>query len=112
MTCGKCGFENRADARFCRECGVALALTCPACGIELPAGTKFCDECGAGVTRATFGPTATAAETRKVVTVVFADLRGLDAAAGADGPRVGPPVDGPLLRGDARRGRARTADGS
>jgi class 3 adenylate cyclase/tetratricopeptide (TPR) repeat protein len=46
MICGSCGRENDADARFCDECGARLA--------DRPA----------------------AAETRKVVTVVFTDVVG------------------------------------
>jgi class 3 adenylate cyclase/tetratricopeptide (TPR) repeat protein len=47
MTCPGCGGENRADARFCLQCGRALAPACPGCGRELPPGARFCDGCGA-----------------------------------------------------------------
>ena len=49
--CPRCGNENRADARFCNECGASLA----------PAGGQR--------------------EERKVVTIVFADLVGSTARA-------------------------------
>ena len=52
LTCSACGFENAESAKFCSECGTALA---PA-----PAGRR---------------------EERKVVTVVFADLVGSTARA-------------------------------
>ena len=31
MTCPSCGAENRPDAKFCFECGSALARACPSC---------------------------------------------------------------------------------
>jgi len=47
--CPKCGHGNDADAKFCDECGTALARTCPKCGKANDADAKFCDECGAPV---------------------------------------------------------------
>jgi predicted amidophosphoribosyltransferase len=32
MRCPSCEYENRADRRFCAECGAALAASCPSCG--------------------------------------------------------------------------------
>ncbi len=52
LTCSACGFENAESAKFCSECGTALAPT-----------------------------PATRREERKVVTVVFADLVGSTARA-------------------------------
>ena len=46
MKCPKCQFDNREDAKFCKECGSKLELTCPGCGNAYTPGTKFCDECG------------------------------------------------------------------
>ena len=46
MKCPKCQFENRAGAKFCKECGVKLELICPKCGAKYTSGSKFCDECG------------------------------------------------------------------
>ncbi|RZL85953.1 MAG: adenylate/guanylate cyclase domain-containing protein [Variovorax sp.] len=57
MECARCHQENRAEARFCQECGIALAVDCSACGSLLPAAAKFCSVCGA---LATIDPLATA----------------------------------------------------
>ena len=48
MLCANCGHENREEARFCGECGGALASTsvCPGCGAQNPSGQTFCDACG------------------------------------------------------------------
>jgi class 3 adenylate cyclase/tetratricopeptide (TPR) repeat protein len=82
--CLSCGAENRSGAKFCNECGGALALSCPACGAANEAGAKFCDECGAplastAVADATAaGPrgVAPAMAERRLVSVLFADLVG------------------------------------
>jgi class 3 adenylate cyclase/predicted ATPase len=49
MKCPRCQHENPPQAKFCLECGTALALKCSVCGTELPAGAKFCLECGQSV---------------------------------------------------------------
>ncbi len=46
MKCPKCQFENREDAKFCKECGNKFELHCPSCGHPYHVGSKFCDECG------------------------------------------------------------------
>lgn len=52
MQCSQCGFENRPDARFCKQCGTLLStesaidVTCPACGAALRPGARFCRQCG------------------------------------------------------------------
>ena len=51
-----------------------LAARCPACGVELPADARFCDGCGTPVAEPVVA--APLAQTRKTVTVVFADLAG------------------------------------
>ena len=66
---------------------VALSLTCAVCGTELPASAKFCLECGHPLAAATATgtfvntgrrllPTAALEGERKLVTVLFADLKG------------------------------------
>src|SRR4051794_18803276 len=52
MVCTNCGFENAPGAKFCSECGTALAEAQPSAGTE-----------------------------RKVVTVLFADLVGFTSRA-------------------------------
>src|SRR5262245_43060687 len=103
MQCPQCGFENRAGAKFCRECGTRFEVACPACGAKVEAGSKFCDECGASTAAASPNAVAPASEAadrftsprtytpghlaeriltsrdalqgeRKQVTVLFADL--------------------------------------
>ncbi|MBL7205684.1 MAG: AAA family ATPase [Desulfobacteraceae bacterium] len=46
MKCPKCQFENREEAKFCKDCGNKLEHVCPQCGNAYTPGTKFCDECG------------------------------------------------------------------
>jgi class 3 adenylate cyclase/tetratricopeptide (TPR) repeat protein len=45
MQCLRCQTENPLQAKFCLECGAALARTCQRCRTPLPAGAKFCPEC-------------------------------------------------------------------
>jgi class 3 adenylate cyclase/tetratricopeptide (TPR) repeat protein len=47
MKCQGCQHENNAAAKFCQECGSALARHCLACGGTLGLAAKFCPECGA-----------------------------------------------------------------
>jgi class 3 adenylate cyclase/tetratricopeptide (TPR) repeat protein len=101
--CANCGHGNRAQARFCEECGAAFALTCSACGTELRAAARFCDSCGTPVPGTSAPPPKRPAEPprrapraytpkhlsdkiltsrsaiegeRKQVTVLFADVTG------------------------------------
>jgi hypothetical protein len=47
MRCPSCDHDNRAERRFCAECGAALSIACPSCGAPVEAGEKFCGGCGA-----------------------------------------------------------------
>ena len=90
MKCSRCLHENAATAKFCVECGAALARNCARCGAAMPAAAKFCPECAhpAGATKepASYTPrhlaerifdTRSALEgERKQVTILFADLKG------------------------------------
>ncbi len=82
MNCPSCTCENRPSAKFCRECGTPLPRTCASCGSELPPDTKFCDECGAPqqsagpAQQSPAVPVVDSGGTRKVVSVLFADLAG------------------------------------
>jgi class 3 adenylate cyclase/tetratricopeptide (TPR) repeat protein len=81
MICSACGHENPAAAKFCAECGGALARSCPSCGTALLEGAKFCVECGSAT--ATVPPSAAVVSSavRKRVTALFADLVGSTAFA-------------------------------
>jgi class 3 adenylate cyclase/tetratricopeptide (TPR) repeat protein len=46
VTCGNCGNQNKATAKFCAECGKLLARACPSCGASTQPDQRFCDECG------------------------------------------------------------------
>ena len=90
MVCPACSTENRAGAKFCRDCGSALALACPACGAAIAPDQAFCDECGTPLdgrapAAAPVGPAdalAPAAE-RRLVSVLFTDLVGFTQASAA-----------------------------
>ena len=47
MQCPKCQHDNPSGAKFCLECGTALARRCPHCQADLASSAKFCGECGA-----------------------------------------------------------------
>ena len=127
MRCPSCNHDNRADRRFCTECGATLSAACPSCGAPAEAGEKFCGGCGAqlqGVTglrgygvRGPDDPTVTPNPLtpnplsspegeRRQLTVLFCDLVGstplsqqLDAEEWRD-------VVGAVPEGRTRRGRA------
>ena len=78
LTCQHCGAAADPDQVYCGSCGGSLTLVCPACGQSSPLYFKFCGTCGAelgAVIR------KAAAEERRVVTVLFADLVGFTARA-------------------------------
>src|SRR5262245_49035368 len=103
MNCSACGHANPERAKFCAECGAALAARCASCGAELPPAAKFCSECGIAVamTRVQSVPrdytprhlaekilsSKSALEgERKQVTVLFADVKSSMELAGAVEP--------------------------
>jgi len=69
-----CGRANRETASFCAGCGTDLRTACASCEAILVKDAQFCDECGA----TTPGPAASTATpgTRKVVSILFADVSG------------------------------------
>src|SRR5687767_6767204 len=92
QACGNCGTDNPPGARFCMNCGNALARTCPACGEAAPPNARFCMNCGTSISGGEGAPAPTAPpaaapavtalpEERRQVTVVFADLSGYTAVA-------------------------------
>jgi len=74
--CSHCGAENRADAKFCGECGARLAALCPACSTPNEPGRKFCYECGASLAAVPAQPREAPLAERRLVSVLFADLVG------------------------------------
>jgi class 3 adenylate cyclase len=83
MRCPSCDHDDRADRRFCAECGGTLATSCPACGAAILPGEKFCGGCGAPLTAASQLATGAAAPSpdaetgeRRQLTVLFCDLVG------------------------------------
>lgn len=65
--CPKCGAQNRAGGRFCRNCGTPLQsvaqanITCPTCSAPLRPGARFCRHCGAALNTNQAGATEGAA---------------------------------------------------
>ena len=49
VVCPECHAEVTEGAKFCMECGTALALRCRACGTAYSLGQRFCAECGAAL---------------------------------------------------------------
>jgi len=96
MKCPKCQFENREEARFCKECGAKLEFACPKCKAIVTPESKFCDLCGHDLSKPTIAPPGDYSEPqsytpkflaekilttrssiegeRKLVTVLFADV--------------------------------------
>jgi class 3 adenylate cyclase len=84
MRCPSCEHDNRADRRFCAECGAALAAVCASCGAANQPSEKFCGGCGARLP--TVAPVSGApppaadaavpAGERRQLTVLFCDLVG------------------------------------
>ena len=97
MICTSCGAENRADRRFCRECGLALEAGCPVCGASNEPGDRFCGTCGSaletmgsqrdtGGLGSAIGPGTAPTTERRLVSVLFADLVGFTAASESADP--------------------------
>jgi class 3 adenylate cyclase len=96
MKCSRCQHDNTPAAKFCEECAAPLLRTCVGCGTQLSASAKFCPECGqpaaaAPATAVAPPPTVYTPKhlaekilssrdaiegERKLVTVLFADLKG------------------------------------
>ena len=81
MTCAACGTENAAGAKFCAECGGALATACPSCGGPVAAAAKFCSECGSSTTTTIARAHPLPAAERRLVSVLFVDLVGFTTAS-------------------------------
>src|SRR5580692_2447419 len=99
MRCTKCGTESTTGRKFCAACGSPLSSRCPQCGAENAPLSAFCEDCGTALlgreAYAVPGSPQAAATTlqnratieqlddsstpdgeRKIVTALFADLKG------------------------------------
>jgi class 3 adenylate cyclase/tetratricopeptide (TPR) repeat protein len=91
MRCGSCGTENPAGMKFCGNCAAPLRLVCPKCGFENPGGFKFCGQCAAALAQppqprsrprqahpqpSIPDPAGALEGERKIVTALFADIKG------------------------------------
>ncbi len=75
MRCLNCNTANTPDARFCVDCGAALASACPSCATVNPPNARFCTQCGAGLTNDQTARTAPLADAElKQITILFADV--------------------------------------
>lgn len=89
-SCQSCGSEIPGEARFCPQCGTALALGCSACGHVNAAGSRFCAQCGTKLVNSAVPPAPApvvvpkptplvrpdAGAERRQLTVMFCDLVG------------------------------------
>lgn len=81
MRCPRCLFDNPPNVKFCGRCGSQLhGVPCQSCGVANPEGFVYCGSCGARLVSSPL-PTASLAEERKVVTILFADITGSTALA-------------------------------
>jgi class 3 adenylate cyclase/predicted ATPase len=76
-SCAACGQPTTPGARFCANCGAALARRCPSCGTEAAANATFCHSCGNRLvdTPEPARPPVSGGE-RRQLTVAFCDLVG------------------------------------
>lgn len=105
MICPNCQTNNPEEARFCSNCGTSLRVICPNCSAESPLGAKFCGACGEQLIAAEaplspgqqkllqYVPKELLAKLeaarsrhemlgeRRVVTMLFCDVKGSTAAA-------------------------------
>jgi len=103
MLCPHCQAPNPDDSRFCENCGQPLERACPKCGQPVSPSAKFCRHCGQALAAAPASPltpldqyipkelrakleaaraTGEGVEgERRVVTMLFCDVKGSTAAA-------------------------------
>jgi class 3 adenylate cyclase/tetratricopeptide (TPR) repeat protein len=96
MRCPKCEHDNGAEAKYCEQCAAPLGQVCANCGNRVSSSANFCPQCGQRVDPVANDPrfaspshytprhladkilTARVAleGERKLVTVLFADIKG------------------------------------
>lgn len=93
-TCVQCHVEVQEGKRFCSDCGAPQFLRCVNCNADSPVGKSFCADCGTPLVGASNASqarkevainkvhashdhaNATLTGERKVITVLFADIKG------------------------------------
>jgi class 3 adenylate cyclase/predicted ATPase len=60
--CPSCGSDAPAGAKFCPQCGSALAARCGSCGADAAPGARFCGQCGTPLSAGPVTTPGTAAE--------------------------------------------------
>jgi len=86
--CALCGTELPEPGAFCASCGVALGLSCPQCSADNNPKAQRCGSCGVafGVAiPAPSPPSRAPRESRRIVTVLFADIVGYTSLVEAHG---------------------------
>ncbi|HUF39333.1 MAG TPA: adenylate/guanylate cyclase domain-containing protein [Anaerolineales bacterium] len=94
MNCPTCGHVNPPEAKFCQNCGTDLRFACPNCGEANSRAARFCQNCGHRLAEPAADPHPAAAPEpvrpadppasegeRRVVTILFADVKGSTALA-------------------------------
>ena len=110
MKCLNCSHDNAPDSMFCENCGKPLERACPNCGKPIAANAKFCKYCGAKTDAPPVPAPARVADSpqnlvdqympkeiaskiaaardsgtvvgeRRIVTILFADIKGSTAMA-------------------------------
>lgn len=87
LTCTGCGAETVPGAKFCAQCGQAVALRCRSCGAEHTPQARFCMQCGTSLSGGAAAPSAAPAGSslahsapapveRRHMTFMFCDLVG------------------------------------
>src|SRR5216683_2133542 len=115
MRCSSCSVDNPPGMKFCGNCATPLKDRCTSCGFENPPAFKFCGECAAplGASEAAASakksndPPIRVVETpapenlegeRKIVTALFADIKGSTALMEGLDPEAAHAIVEPVLR--------------
>ena len=77
MRCSSCETDNAPDAKYCVDCGAALARTCVSCSHANVLTARFCAQCGVAIAAAPPVPKPFPGDAElKQITVLFADVSG------------------------------------
>jgi predicted ATPase/class 3 adenylate cyclase len=111
MRCSRCEFDNPAGMKFCGNCRNPLGLICPRCHFENPPGFTFCGQCtgrlaavekkggpAVQLDAAAVEDASLAVGERKIVSVLFADLKGSTTLMEDLDPEAAHAIVAPLLR--------------